>query len=176
MGTDASVEIAVPQRYKDFVVKRQYRWFWLILLGVLGGINVVYYLLCAAFHWAWTFYFQGDIVFSTLGLISYVVEVRKPWRYEVNERAIKLFRITPKTHLGNLTEVGWAKTQVVGVEQTEWQGLPALSLTVLPSFGYTYLLVYDLADEEEVKTTVLPMIEKYRRNYRQELWAERLRS
>lgn len=169
------VEIAVPQRHKDFVVRRHYRWFLLILLAGLG-LDGVYYLLCVAFHWTWSSYCLYDSALPIYGMIAFAMEVRKPWRYEINERAIKLFVITPKTRFGNLKEIGWAKTEVVSVEQAEWQGLPVISLTVRPASGYTYLLVYNSADEEEVKTKVLPLIEKYRHNYRQELWADKLRT
>lgn len=68
------------------------------------------------------------------------------------------------------------KNKVVGIEQDEWQGLPCLKLMVLPASGYTYILVYSHADEEEVRTKVLPLIEKYRHQYRQKVWADKLRS
>ena len=116
------------------------------------------------------------MVLPIIGLIAYVVEVRKPWHYEVNARAVKLFVIAPKTHLGSLKEIEWAKTEVVSIEQAEWQGFPTISLTVLPASGYAYLLVYSLADRDEVKTKVLPLIEKHRHQYRQPHWTDNLRS
>lgn len=47
---EKDVEVAVPQRYKDFVVRRQYRWFWIIVSIMTVGLNLVYYFLCLAFH------------------------------------------------------------------------------------------------------------------------------
>ncbi len=178
-GTAAPLEevkTAVPQRYKDFVVRHQYRWFWYILAAVLGGVNAVYYLLCLVFHWKWRLHFSAEMVPIMIGLIGYVVEARKPWHYLINDHLIKLFLIHPKIQLANLKELEWAKTEVVSVEHGEWQGLPCLKLKVLPVSGYTYTLVYGHADEEEVRTKVLPLIEKYRHQYRQELWADKLRS
>ena len=171
-----TVEIAVPQRYKEFVVRRQYQWFWIAVPAALGGINLVYYLLCVAFHWTWKLHFQGDMILPLLGMAAYVLEARKPWRYEINERAIKLFVVTPRTHLANLKEIAWAKTEVVGIEQAEWQGLSALKMTVLPTSPYVYWLVYSPSDEEDVEIKVIPLIEKYRRSYRQEIWADKLRT
>lgn len=179
MGSAApseEVKIAVPQRYKDFVVQRQYRWFWYLLGGVLGGINAVYYLLCVVFHWTWRFHFQADVILPILGLFSYARDVRKPWHYELNARQIKLFVINPMYHLANLKELEWAKTEVVGIEQGEWQGLPCLKLRILPTSSYIYTLVYSHADEEEVRVKVLPLIEKYRHQYHQKIWADKLRS
>ncbi len=174
--TQPEIQIAVPQRYKDFVVSRQYRWFWYILAGVLGGVNAVYYLLCIVFHWKWQLHFGSDMVMPLVGLIIYTVEVRKPWQYLINERLIKMFVINPKLQLANLKELQWAKTEIVGIEHDEWQGLPCLKLKVLPASSYIYMLVYSYADEEEVRTNILPLIEKYRHQYRQELWADKLRS
>ncbi len=172
----SEVKITVPQRYKDFVVGRQYRSSWYILAGVLGGVNAIYYLLCMVFHWKWQVHFQADMVVPLIGLVTYTIEVRKPWQYEVNERRIKLFVSHAKFHPARLQELEWAKTEVVGVEQDEWQGLPCLKLKVLPASRYTSMLVYSHADEEEVRTKVLPLIEKYRHQYRQPLWADKLRS
>ncbi len=170
------VKIAVPQRYKDYVVQRQYRSFWFILAAVLGGVNAVYYLLCLVFHWQWRFHFQADMVVPLIGLISYTLEVRKPWHYLINDRRIKLFVGHQKLQPARMQELEWTKTEVVGVEPGEWQGLPCYKLKVLPASSCVYALVYDYADEEEVRTNVLSLIEKYRHQYRQELWADRLRS
>lgn len=170
------VQIAVPQRCKDFVVGRQYRWFWYILVGVLGGVNAIYYLLSIVLHWKGRIFFLQDMTVLVMGLIAYVWEARKPWYYELNEHRIKLFLIHPKLQIANLKELEWAKTEVVGVEQDEWEGLPCLKLKVLPASSYSYILVYSHADEEEVRTKVLPLIEKYRHQYRQPLWADKLRS
>lgn len=170
------VKIGVPQRYKDFVVRRQYRSFWYILAGVLGGVNAVYYLLCIAFGWKWHFHFQVDMIVPMIGLISYTIEVGRPWHCLINDRLIKLFGVNPMFQIAKMEELEWAKTEVVGVEHDEWQGLQCLRLKVLPASSYAYMLVYDHADEEEVRTKVLPLIEKYRHQYRQELWADKLRS
>lgn len=116
------------------------------------------------------------MVLPLIGLATYWKEVRKPWRYEISERVIKLFVINQHSQLATLKEVEWAKTEVVGIEQAGWQGLPALMLRVLPPTGLSYWLIYSPVDEEEVRTKVLPLIEKYRRSYRQELWTDRLRS
>jgi len=163
------VKIAVPQRYKDYVVQRQYRSFWLILAGALGGINAVYYLLCLVFHWQWRFHFQADMVVPLIGLISYTLEVKKPWHYLINARRIKLFVTHQKFQPARMHELQWTKTEVVGVEPSEWQGLPCYKLKVLPASSYVYALVYGHADEEEIRTKVLPLIEKYRHQYRQEI-------
>ena len=178
-GTATSFEeakIAVPQRYKDYVVQRQYRSFWFILIGVLGGVNAAYYLLCLVFHWRWRFHFQADMVVPLIALVSYTLDVRKPWYYLVNDRRIKLFVSHQKLQPARIQELEWAKAEVVGVEPSEWQGLPCYRLKVLPASSYIYMLVYSHADEEEVRMKVLPLIEKYRHRYRQELWADRLRS
>ncbi len=219
MGTDTfpkSVEIVVSQRYKDFVVRRQYGWFWIVIPVALGGANLVYYLLCLAFHWTWKLHFQGDMVLPLLGLVAYMIEAKNPWRYEINKnlfqnaprppimgeheavffvrfphdwglgglfrsfeihskRSIKLFVITPKTRLANLREIAWAKTEVTGFEQAEWHDLLALKLTVLPASHYVHWLVYSPSDEKDIRTKVIPLIEKYQRSYRQELWADKLR-
>lgn len=170
------VRIAVPQRYKDFVVRYQYRWFWYILVGAFGGLNAVYYLLCLAFHWKWQFHFQPDMVMLLIALVGYTVEVKKPWHYLINDRRIKLLVTHPRYQPARLQELEWAKAEVVGVEPGEWQGLPCLKLRVPPASSYTYILVYNHADAEEVRTKVLPLIEKYRHQYRQPLWADKLRS
>ena len=176
VAAPSEVQIAVPQRYKDFVVRHQYRWFWYILAGVWGGVNAVYYLLCIAFHWKWQFHFQADMVVPLIGLVTYTIEVRKPWHYLISDHRIKLFVTHPRYQPARLQDLKWAKTEVVSVEHGEWQGLPCLKLKVLPVSGYTYTLVYGHADEDEVRTKVLPLIEKYRHQYRQELWADKLRS
>ena len=111
-----------------------------------------------------------------IGLISYTVEVRKPWHYLINDRRIKLFVTRPRLQPARLQELEWAKVEVACVEQDEWYGFPCLKLKVLPTSSYAYMLVYDQTDEEEVRTKVLPLIEKYRHQYRQELWADKLRS
>ena len=174
--SQVEVTIPVPQTYKDCVVSRQFRWFWFILVGVLAGVNALYYLLCAALHWKWLFHFQMDVVLPLIGLASYMKEVRKPWRYEINQRMIKLFVITPKSRLANLKEIEWAETEVTGVVCDEWQGFPCLKVKVLPATDYVYMMVYDHTEEENVKTNVLPLIETHRRQYRQKLWADVLRS
>ena len=170
------VKIPVPQRYKDYVVSRQYRFFGYIFAGVYGGINLAYYLLCVALHWKWRFHFQADMLLPVFGLLAYILEVRKPWHYEVNERFIKLLVVNPKSQLASLRELHWAKTEIVGAERAEWQGMPSLRLTVLPARGHEYLVVYTFADKEEVESKVLPLIEKYRRQYRQQHWTDNLRS
>ena len=170
------VKITVPQRYKDFAVRRQYRWFWVILAGVLGGINAIYYLFCLVFHWRWRFHLQGDLILPLVGLIIYATEAKKPWHYLINDRSIKLFAVTAPGGLAHLRELEWAKTEVVGIEQDEWQGLPCLKLRVLPASSHLYMLVYNHSDEEEVRTKVLPLIETHRHQYRQPLWANKLRS
>ena len=170
------VKIAVPQRFKDFVVQRQYRLFWYILVGAFGGINAVSYLVCLACQSKWTPHFQADIIMLLIAMVGYAVEVRRPWHYLINDRRIKLFIVHQKLQPTRMQELEWAKTEVAGVEPGEWQGLPCYRLKVLPAAGYVYTLVYDYADEEEVRTKVLPLIEKYRHQYRQELWADRLRS
>ena len=176
IASSEEVKVAVPQRYKDFVVQRQYRQFWLILAGVWGGINAVYYLLCLVFHWQWRFHFQADMVIPLIALVSYTLEVKKPWHYLINDRRIKLFVTLHKLQPARMQELEWAKIEVVGVEPGEWQGLPCYRLKVLPASSGVHTLVYDYADEAEVTLKVLPLIEKYRLQYRQELWADRLRS
>ena len=170
------VRIAVPQKYKDDVAGRQYRWFWCIIAGVLGGVNAAYYLLCIAFHWVWQFHLQADMALPVLGLAGYIVEVRRPWQYVVNDQLIKVFVVSPRSRLAKMEALEWTKTQVIGIEHAEWRDLPCLKLNILPKTQHEYVLVYGLSEVEEVRAVVIPLIEKYRRQYRQELWADKLRS
>jgi hypothetical protein len=170
------IKIAVPQKYKDFVVRRQYQSTFWILVGVIGGVNALYYFSCLAFHWKWQFPFQADLVGPVMGLISYIIEARKPWYYEINAHQIKLFVVNSRSHLANLKQVEWKKIEIIGTKPDEWQGLPCLTLKVIPEAGTRYLLVYGHAEAEEIRTKVLPLIEKYRHQYRHELWADKLRS
>ena len=172
----AGVKIAVPQRYKDHVVQRQYRLFWYILVGAFGGINAISYLVCLACQSKWKPHFQVDVVTLLIAMVSYTVEVRRPWHYLVNARRIKLFVTHSKIQSAKMQELEWINTEVVGVEPCEWQGLPCYKLKLLPVSSSTYMIVYSHADEEEVRTKVLPLIEKYRHQYRQKVWAHRLRS
>ena len=158
------------------MVRHQYLQALWILAGVIGGMNTVFYFLCLAFHWKWQMNLLADLVPPLLGMVSYAWEIRKPWFYAINEQHIKLFVFDPKSRSANLTELTWKKTEVVAVEQDEWQGLPRLNLKVLPDLGHTYALVYSHDEDEEIRTKVLPLIEKYRHQYRHELWADKLRS
>lgn len=73
----------------------------------------------------------------------------------------------------------WKQDVVIGVEQDEWRGLPALCInTKMKHYkGLQQLyMVYGHEDQEKVRTQIIPLIEQYRRQYRHELWADNLRS
>ena len=132
---------------------------------------------------AWVFVFRWKwlpdyhVLVLTVGLVAWIRTLRRPWSYEVEAERLRLIWQQGET-AWQWYDIDWRKEAIFDVKHEEWRGLPALVILTKPETEPQprLLIVYGHEDEEKVRTQVLPLIETYRRQYRQEVWADRLRS
>ncbi len=169
--TDAAtedVQIAVPRAYQDYLVAgmdKRYAFGIAVLVALTFAFKRVpdSVAVVSAFVGAFLWYFQR----------------RKRWHYSISRREITVIWTQMYGRYWDWHTVRWKRQLVLGVEETEWRGLPALRLlgqAKTPRHRPDWLLVYAHEDTERVRNQVLPLIERYRKQCRQDSLAERLRS
>jgi len=168
----ASVVITMPRQYRDYLT-RKHNGHLLLAFGVYVSLCFIFYML------KWTTTGDGaSVLFFALAIFDWIKQTRrKTWQYIIDEQHFHL--IYWDSRLGKFwrwLDIEWKKAAVISVARDEWLGLPALRLTVDRKYMNDLIMVYALEDAEQVTSLVLPLIEKYRHQYRQKLWADTLRS
>ena len=163
-----SVFIPVPRQYRDYLT-RKHSMRLLFAFGIYVGLFCIFYLM----KWTSTIDLSWSLFF-VLALFEWIKQTRlKSWQYIIDEQHFHLIywdNVAGKNW--RWLDVRWKRDAVVGVARDEWHGLPALRLTVDRKYMNDLIMVYAFEDEEKVKAHVLPLIAKYRHQYRQKLWAD----
>lgn len=175
-STVGEASIPVPQSYKDLLVRNRGRQ-WILVFGAFTILLGIWYV-----EWRRGRHFIDflpHIVPLVFAFPLWLHQVRKPWRYVINEKTSRLVQWTFGGRTWQWHDLDWKRDFVLRVEETEWRSLPALRMIVKlkgQKGEQDLWLVYAHQDQEKVQREVLPLIEKFRKQYRHELWADLLRS
>jgi hypothetical protein len=166
------VEIPVPRQYRDYLTwKHNKRLVFAFVIYV--GLVCIFYSL----KWNTTTDLFHGIVFVT-AIFEWIKQTRqKTWQYVIDQRHLHLVWWEGGSEkVWHWFNIEWRKDAVIGTAFDEWHGLPALRVTIDSKHVTCLIMVYSLEDEERVRTQILPLIEKYRHQYRQKVWADKMRS
>lgn len=172
----SEVVIAVPEIYKNFLAQKRWRQ-WLIGFAFYTALLALYYV-----EWRRGSHFIGFLPHLLLYGLSFplwLYEARRPWRYVLDDRRLNLIYWHWGKRFWQWHEMEWRHDVVLSVTEEDWRALPALRLRVKingQKKPQDLWMVFAHEDAEKVREQALPMIEKYRRQYRHELWADLLRS
>ncbi len=174
--TLAEAYVPVPQVYKDLLVQNRGRQ-WLFVFGCFAVLIGVWYM-----EWRRVRHiidFLPHIMILVVAFPVWLNQVRKPWRYVINEKAFRLIQWTLGGRTWQRHNLDWKQDVVLRVEETEWRSLPALRVIVKlkgQKGEQDLWMVYTYQDQEKIQREVLPLIAKFRKKYRHELWADLLRA
>ena len=169
-----TVTIAVPRQCRDYMIGVRNKYYAFMLSLYVGTILFFRFIT----HRGWHIDF-AQIIFLVAGVFAWYRQIKRPWQYVIDQEHLTVIWRQMGGRFWNIFEIRWRRDAIIGVEETEWRGLPALRIlrqTKRPERRPDWLIVYAHEDQDKVKTQVLPLIEEYRRQYRQQAWADRLRS
>lgn len=164
--------ITVSRAFQDFVAGKQGRQHLLALAAVLASFALFFSGKKAMP------YVDVGALFAVINAVAWFTARHRTWYYAISTGSMNLFWLKPSFGETLWQEVQWKQNTILSVEQEEWRGLPALRLKVKLKGHKTpqdMWMVYAHEDQDTVQNVVLPLIEKYRKQYRHEFWADALR-
>jgi hypothetical protein len=162
------IHIAVPRAYQDYLIAQKDKRC-LICTTLLIAIIL-------AFKAIPDYY---TVIGVPIALVIWISQRRKKWQYTISPQEITVIWSQLRGRSWDWHTVQWKRQAVLGVEETEWRGLPALRLlgqAKNPKHRPDWLIVYAYEDRDKMQTQVLPLIERCRTQYREDSLAERLRA
>ena len=176
--TDVQQEFALdmPEAYKKFLAQKK-RQQWLFGFGWYVILLAVYYV--AWQHGHHIIDFLPQMMIWGLSLPLWLNGRKRPWKYTLDDKRLCLVSWQWKENIWAWYDLAWRNDVILSIEKEEWRSLPALRIQAKLK-GHkreqTLWLVYSHQDQQTVNTQLMPLIDRYRRQYRHKLWADLLRS
>ena len=171
--------LAVPAAFRNELVRKR-NLNWIAVLSVAAAM--------IGFH-----FFQSHprnisgllqgLIALPMGLLLWCIELKSSWKYVLEENdfldkhMITGIGFSFRQAIWSWRTIVLSSDNTVEVSEVRWRNLPALCIRKRAKCEwqeYSIYLVYTDAEEETVKSHILPLIEKHRKHTT--LWADRLRS
>src|SRR5579884_595680 len=127
MAQDApqTITLPVPRAYRDYIARKPNGQH---LAAIASGALIV---AVGFFGFRSAHIDFAALLAIPIGIVGWIVELRRPWRYRIDSQGISIVRLTRDDRSWSWARLEWKSTQVLTIEEGTWADLPALRFSVL---------------------------------------------